>query len=724
MPGDDNPAAVAPYAEAALDYLRHGWQGVLPVRGKWPPPKGYTGAEGAWPSTADVLAWCEGPEGHLNIGLRLPLHVVGIDVDHYGGKTGGATLAEAEARWGALPATWITSSRGDGVSGIRLFTVPPGLKWPGVLGDAVEIIQYRHRYAVAWPSVHPDGPTYRWTRPDGSPATSGGLPHADELPALPEAWIDGLTGGQAQGDIAKLDLAGAEMAWLTAAGGGAPCPTMQRALLRAQAELHHGASRHDAAMRASSRIALLAAEGHTGALRAMAEVAVRFRELVADGKRDVEGEWGRMLSGAVGIAAARGVAKLDPCTLLGGASYHAPPEPGRVGPDPATSINLPTGDVAKPGLTTVAPEGPPAGPNGSLTGGGVDPVALALEVAQQRARRQARLLLDVETWAASFRTPPSTRTVADELALPDDEVTFRLAKILPSGGNALLTAQYKTGKTTFLINLLRALADERDFLGELAVTPLRAGETAATFNYEVGGGQFRRWLREATIEHPERLAVLNLRGYALPLLVPQVQDYVVDWLGERNVKVWAPDPWARMFTGANENDNTEVARHLDALDEIKERAGVREMVLATHTGRAVAEVGQERARGATRLDDWADVRWLLTRGDDNDVRYFRATGRDVEFEERSLQFNPLSRTLELGDGNRTQAKAKDDTQAVFAVLSVNPRGISKNQLEPKVGISNNRVRPAIDALVAAGRARVEVHGTSHLVFPIFPKAGE
>ena len=62
---------------------------------------------------------------------------------------------------GSLPLTWIAhSGRGDG-SGIRFYLVPLGLGWVHTL-DGIEIVQRLHRYAVAWPSVHPDGRTIGW----------------------------------------------------------------------------------------------------------------------------------------------------------------------------------------------------------------------------------------------------------------------------------------------------------------------------------------------------------------------------------------------------------------------------------------------------------------------------------------------------------------------------------------------------------------------------------
>lgn len=181
------------YADAADDYWSAGWHGVLPLPpgSKWPPPNGWTGDKGAYPSYPDLLAWVE-DKADGNVALRLPDGVIGIDVDHYGAKNGGDTIAYAEAAWGELPPTIRTTSRPDTASGIRLYSVPPGTRLVAQLGfpdrhlGAVEIIQRHHRYVVVWPSIHPDGPTYAWHDDDG---TTVDIPTPDELPALPEQWL-------------------------------------------------------------------------------------------------------------------------------------------------------------------------------------------------------------------------------------------------------------------------------------------------------------------------------------------------------------------------------------------------------------------------------------------------------------------------------------------------------------------------------------------------------
>ena len=174
------------YAKAAPVYHERGWAPLpLPKGAKTAPPSGTTGAAGRWPTLDEVVAWSsENPNG--NIGLRLPKGVVGIDVDDYANKGGGATLAQLEAEHGKLPPTWTSTSRGLGVSGIRLFRVPEDVVFPGVLGPGIDVIQHHHRYVVAAPSIHPTGEQYAWYNPEG---VRGKGPAVADLPALPEAWL-------------------------------------------------------------------------------------------------------------------------------------------------------------------------------------------------------------------------------------------------------------------------------------------------------------------------------------------------------------------------------------------------------------------------------------------------------------------------------------------------------------------------------------------------------
>jgi hypothetical protein len=335
--------------------------------------------------------------------------------------------------------------------------------------------------------------------------------------------------------------------------------------------------------------------------------------------------------------------------------------------------------------------------------------AVATELARQRASREARKLLDQEEAAATFRIPPSRPTLADELKIPPKPVAYAIDELLPAGGNALLTAQYKAGKTSVVNDLLRAYCDSIPFLGRFTVNP--GPGRIAVFNYEVGEDQYREWLRALGLQHPERATVLNLRGFRLPVTVPSVEDWVVGWLQDHEVSFWVVDPFARAFTGCgdSENDNSAVGVFLDTLDVIKARAGVRDLVLPTHTGRAEHDQGQERSRGATRLEDWADVRWLLTKGDTEEtaeVRFFRATGRDVDVPEAAIAWDETDRSLSHGGGDRKWMAERRRQEAVLAYVADNP-GCTSNAVEHAVTGKATAVRASLKQLVASHHIEAE-----------------
>jgi hypothetical protein len=340
---------------------------------------------------------------------------------------------------------------------------------------------------------------------------------------------------------------------------------------------------------------------------------------------------------------------------------------------------------------------------------------IAAEMYRQGVLREARRRLDAETVAATWRTPPGQPSFADDLQLPDEAVEYRIAGLLPMGANAVLVAPFKAGKTTLCNNLIRALVDGEDFLGRFPIAAPNG--RVAVWNYEVSEGQYRRWLRDIGLANPDRLTVLNLRGFRMPVVHAHVEDWIVDWLTAHKIGVWLVDPFARAFVGCgDENGNSDVGVFLDTLDVIKERAGVGELILPIHTGRAEHEAGQERARGASRLDDWADARWILTR-DGEGRRFFAATGRDVDVEEELLTFDPDTRRLTFGGWDRRGMAGKDLIEEVAVYVAEHP-GLGVNELVLGMGRSRNRVVAAVNTALATRRVvAVEVSRGKRLHYP-------
>ncbi|MFT4202173.1 bifunctional DNA primase/polymerase [Gordonia sp. (in: high G+C Gram-positive bacteria)] len=271
------------YGTAALEYWTLGWKCPLPLpRGqKKSPPPGRTGYSGEVPSYPDIIAWGEDyPTG--NLALRMPPTVIGIDVDHYDGKQGGLTLKHAEQLWGELPATVRTTSRDDDQSGIRLYRVPEGTRLRTVLsfpdehlGD-VEIVQYFHRYAIAWPSIHPSGQQYRWLDEADQRAQ---LPNVAGLPDLPPRWLDALAAKGSDVELSgQIDI----QQVIDRMPAGPPSGRVSERLTRAICDLEATPdSRHDTTMRHALALLRFAEQGEPGVADALSSLGGAFVNVVS-----------------------------------------------------------------------------------------------------------------------------------------------------------------------------------------------------------------------------------------------------------------------------------------------------------------------------------------------------------------------------------------------------------------------------------------------------------
>ncbi len=298
-------SAVPVYAAAADVYWDLGWRGVIPVdpADKGGVPPGFTGHRGADVTRGDLERFIKTKPGH-NLGLRLPPDVIGIDVDAYDGKTGAATLAEGEKRWGKLPEgnRRSTSRNGaDPISGIQLYRIPAGvqlvdrIEFPELgIGD-IEIIQHHHRHAQCWPSVHNrTGQTYGWYGPDRQPVDPPRYP--DDIPELPQRWLAALTKPAAQSG----DFTGVPYDIGNALTEGEPSPRVA-ARRDAAIEACDGPSRHDHTREHVLALLRFGQQGDPGVLAAL--LALREAYVAATGPDrkgghpQAEGEFNDLVTG-------------------------------------------------------------------------------------------------------------------------------------------------------------------------------------------------------------------------------------------------------------------------------------------------------------------------------------------------------------------------------------------------------------------------------------------
>jgi hypothetical protein len=281
--------------------------------------------------------------------------------------------------------------------------------------------------------------------------------------------------------------------------------------------------------------------------------------------------------------------------------------------------------------------------------------------------------------------------------------SWRVDGLLNTGGRAVLSAPFKTGKSTFVGNLVRALADGEPLLGRFEV---QRADAIGVLDTELDRHTLRRWFADQGIASRGSVEVVPLRGKALSFGIVD-DDGIAEWAERlRGLDVLVVDPLAPLLSahGLNEDSATEVGRWLAGFDALLDRAGIGEAVVTHHTGH-----GGERSRGSIRLRDWPDAEWRLVRDGDEDSppqdrrRYFTAFGRDVDVSESLLAFDPATRRLRIAGGSRREAAVDHLVPAIVEAVEKAP-GITQNGLEMALGGRKAEVRQA--ARVAAARGLI------------------
>jgi hypothetical protein len=465
-----------PYADAAWKYRAAGWLGVLPIgsfpRRKSPPPKGYTGWTGIDPSGADVQAWADGREGARNVGLHIPHGIVVPDVDAYNG--GDVTLARLAAEVGEpLPPTWTSTARGPDTASRHHFfraDLPAGRVWhdhPGGHKSGIDALHVGHRYAVVWPSIHPDGGMlYEWYDPDGEPYEDP--PEIRELTRLSAGWVEILSkpgeplAGQAADDEATR-AAVAAFRPASAAPSRRPCRRVSKLL---RAELERIAAAHDRATAGGLHnpgqlyaLTALGVEGCAGVAEALSQHQAAYVAARVQYRGESEGfadaDWWRMLRGAVGKklhdtggeqasmcdcdvpARTGGKVRLDDVDLT-------PPAPVTVPADVPDGV--PDADVPLWLPDDVAGEPPP-----------VPPVLTPEEQLAERQRLYKRVQRQVEAEEEQERAEKRRIRLTPASAFRLKAVKWVWQGRVPLGEITLVPGREGAGKSTFLAWMAAAI---------------------------------------------------------------------------------------------------------------------------------------------------------------------------------------------------------------------------------------------------------------------------
>lgn len=351
---------------------------------------------------------------------------------------------------------------------------------------------------------------------------------------------------------------------------------------------------------------------------------------------------------------------------------------------------------------------------------GIDAMALAVSITERRTYEQivtiARRLVRDDQLARETDLGAIDVVGAGALVTRDRPKRREvLGNLLLEGHNATVVARYKAGKSTLIENMARAAVCGGLFLARFAVPePLRV----VLMNYELDEEDMAGRVAALSLDDDamERLLVVNLRGHRLPLMSRLGVRWLAGTLAHHQADVVFVDPFGAAFAaagGISENDNAEVRRFTTALDEIKRLSGCRTLVMPVHTGRGEQTNGDERGRGATVLDDWPDVRMLLT-VDESGHRYLRTDGRAVSLTESRLGYDEYERrlmlaTTDLGMSRRAAQRAAA-VDAVVELVDETP-GLNTRELRDALGAVGVGRNDDKDKAIADARTdrRIHVH---------------
>lgn len=379
------------------------------------------------------------------------------------------------------------------------------------------------------------------------------------------------------------------------------------------------------------------------------------------------------------------------------------------GRDPVTTpprLMFKGDDAVKAGATDAQIAALPA-----LSPGDTAMLKLRAAAMRQADRRQVDVMArQIAAGRDNAVTPPDPVALGDLLNEPDEGATYRIGEMWPSGGRVLLAAQFKSGKSTLVGNVIRALVDGGPFLGRFDVTPVAK---VALIDTELDRRTLRRWLRDQDIRNSAGVSVLPLRGAVstFDILDPATRSEWARRLAGSDVIIL--DCLRPVLDALALSEDKDAGRLLVAFDALLAEAGADEGMVVTHMGHQ-----NERARGDSRLLDWNDAMWKIVRdGDDTDDdgtrrRYLSALGRDVAVPEGLITFDPSTRHLTYAGGNRRDSASLAAMPELLALVRAHPGTLSKRQTEDRLcnahGVTQKDARRAIQQAIADGTVIVAI----------------
>jgi hypothetical protein len=330
---------------------------------------------------------------------------------------------------------------------------------------------------------------------------------------------------------------------------------------------------------------------------------------------------------------------------------------------------------------------------------------------KERRRRRARRNIDAED-----RPPqviPRSVSLADRFQLKKHPIKWRIEKIMKIGQRVVISAQFKAGKTTFVVNIVRSLVDGVNFLDAFEVSPVNLVTVLDFEMAEDDPNLLDEWYQDVGIKKTAHVHIKALRGRGSSFNILD-EDIRARWAADlKGTTVLVVDCLRPILDALGLDENRDAGKFFTALDALLKDADIREAIIVHHMGHQ-----HERSRGDSRILDYPDVIWTLVRENEDPAspRFIKSFARGIDQPETALTYNPKNRRMGLGNGSRRDTDLEAHIEAVLGFVRSCPKPPNQTEIRKALkddGISDAAVRKAIRAALKRGDLTEMTGGTNN-----------
>jgi hypothetical protein len=267
-----------------------------------------------------------------------------------------------------------------------------------------------------------------------------------------------------------------------------------------------------------------------------------------------------------------------------------------------------------------------------------------MELLQLEAREEAKRRYKTKNVEADLSQFDGTLSLTEALKADYELPEWRVKGMLRVGHITTVAGMAKAGKTSFLVNRVRALVDHQKLFGEYEVGQELRGNVGV-WNFELTPGQMIDWFKKSGIHNTDKVRLVNARGAGLFIQDRIVVEAAIEWINRNEIEVLEIDPLQAAFVGSIISDE-DAADFITALQRIQKESCVSDIILTTHMGHAAANNQEaQRSIGSARWTGFADNLIIFTREDGKPAKLRIDRGRDVQLDEISLEMDPETKIL-------------------------------------------------------------------------------